>query len=270
MTLLRSSAMVLALALIAPAIGRADVVVDFADKSLPANSFYNGSDLAGGFTSAGAFFNNSYNTRFGSWSGWSYSTATDTTTFNFRNQYSAITGAGVGGSGTYGVAFDFAPNASFINLPGGMSAASVFVTNTTFAYLAMLGFDQLPGGNNFSRKFTTGDFFTLTIRGFTGLNATGASVGAVDFDLARYATANDRPVDVWTEVNLSRLAGARSLGFELASSDVGPFGINTPTYFALDNLRLTPGVPVPEPSGLALAGLGGLGAWLVRRRLARR
>src|SRR5262249_17448897 len=37
---------------------------------------------------------------------------------------------------------------------------------------------------------------------------------------------------------LSAMAGARTLSFEFASSDVGMFGINTPTYLALDNLVL--------------------------------
>src|SRR5262249_54870122 len=64
-------------------------VIDFEDLKLAPESFYNGSDLAGGFVSEGAFFNNNYNPTFGSWSGWSYSNITDVTTPGFMNQYSA-------------------------------------------------------------------------------------------------------------------------------------------------------------------------------------
>jgi Domain of unknown function (DUF4465) len=32
----------------------------------------------------------------------------------------------------------------------------------------------------------------------------------------------------WTTVSLSPLAGATSLAFSLTSTDVGPFGMNTP------------------------------------------
>ncbi|MFT3883069.1 MAG: DUF4465 domain-containing protein [Gemmatales bacterium] len=119
--------------------------IDFEDKSLPPNSFYNGSDNAGGFTTRGAFFNNSYGGGF--WSGWSYSNTSDTTTPGFGNQYSAITGAGVGGSGIYGVAFNFASGASYINLPNGNQPLSVSITNTTYAALSM------QTGDAFAKKF---------------------------------------------------------------------------------------------------------------------
>ncbi|NEP87298.1 MAG: hypothetical protein F6K18_10930 [Okeania sp. SIO2C2] len=48
-------------------------VVNFEDLTLGPEEFYNGSDGAGGFTSQDAFFYNSFNSTFGSWSGWSYS-----------------------------------------------------------------------------------------------------------------------------------------------------------------------------------------------------
>ena len=55
--------------------------VDFQDLSLPAaNSYWNGSDNSGGFTSRGAYFNNSYDQDYGSWDGWSYSNVVNTTT----------------------------------------------------------------------------------------------------------------------------------------------------------------------------------------------
>jgi hypothetical protein len=53
-------------------------------------------------------------------------------------------------------------------------------------------------------------------------------------------------------MDLTSLGGAKSLSFDYASSDVGQFGINTPLYFAMDNLTLS---VVPEPSSALLAGI---------------
>ncbi len=239
----------------------ASVVVDFEDLTLPPGSFYNGSDDAGGFTSRGAFFNNSFadfGGGFVAWSGWSYSNVTDNSTPGYGNQYSAITSAGAMGSGNYAVAFASAPGEARIELPASTFPESLLVTNTTYAYLSMLHGDQ------FARRFggLTGDdpdYFLLTI---TGLDSTGGPVGSVDVYLADYRfenNAGDYLLDAWTTVDLSTLHGATVLSFGLESTDVGEFGINTPAYFAIDNL-----VVVPEPTSLILIGVGA-GATLRRR-----
>lgn len=232
-------------------------VVDFDDLSLASESFYNGSDDARGFSSGGALFNNRFDDPF--WTGWSYSNVTDTSTPGFANQYSAITGGGANGSANFGVAFAPSKGDATIVLPQSMSPESILVTNTTYAYLDMLN------GSQFSKVFggASGDdpdFFLLTI---TGLDPLGQSVGSVDFYLADYRFEDnglDVLVDSWTEVDLTSLDGAVALSFELDSSDVGAFGMNTPAYFAIDNLRL-----VPEPATLILLLSGGV-VVLFRRR----
>ncbi len=239
------------------------VVADFEDLSLAPESFNNGSDGAGGFVSHGASFNNTF-TDFGGgftgWSGWSYSNITDNTTPGFSNQYSAIAGQGVGSSSNYGVAFGFDPGDVMIDLAPSSVPQSMFITNTTYAYFDMLD------GSAFSKQFggATGDdpdFLLLTV---TGLNALGAVVGTVDFYLADYRFADnsqDYLVDSWTEVDVSSLGGATALSFGLTGSDLGAFGLNTPAYFAVDNLRT-----VPEPTTLVLLMIGGAAALRRRRR----
>jgi hypothetical protein len=123
-------------------------------------------------------------------------------------------------------------------------------------------------GDGFAKKFSTGDFFELRIFGFSGLNGTGTTVGEVDFFLANYTSANSLPVNVWTLVDLTPLAGSQSLGFDYASSDVGQFGVNTPEYFAMDDLILSTAA-VPEPSSFALLALA-LGTLAAARRRAAR
>lgn len=140
------------------------------------------------------------------------------------------------------------------------------VTNTTYSYMSM------TLGDGFGKQFGAGDFLELKIYGYTGLNGTGTEVGEVDFYLANYTSASLLPVNTWMLVDLTSLAGAKSLGFDYASSDVGPFGINTPESFAMDDLILNNST-VPEPSTmiLSLTGLGivSLSAWHRRWRSAR-
>ena len=240
----------------------AAALATFEDLPVPAQGYYNGSDGAGGFTSDGVFFDNNYNASFGVWDGWSYSRRGDTTTPGFGNQYSAFPGGGstatgtVQPGGTFGIGYG---NGAAFNLPAGQRPSSVRLTNTTYAALSV------RDGDAFAKKFggPTGndpDFFSVTLTGFAGANGTGLTTGVpVTFFLADYrspGTAQDYVVSDWRQVDLTPLGAARSVGLTFASSDVGAFGVNTPTYVAADNLAT---VPVPEPAaGLALIAVGGL------------
>jgi hypothetical protein len=253
-------------------------VVDLEDLSLPgSNTFVNGSAniippatvSTTPFVSRGATFNNRFDTAFGgNWAGWSYSNVVNTTTAGFGNQYAAYNLAGGGGdaSAQYAVAFEdfFTPVTPAIRLPAGTRPASVRITNSTYAALSM------RDGDSFAKKFggTTGndpDFFRLTIRGFDALDIL---TGTVEFFLADYRFANnslDFIVSQWTTVNLAPLGSAVRITFDLDSTDNGQFGMNTPAYFALDNLAVT---PIPEPSSLLL-GVLVIPVWLRRRASVR-
>ena len=150
-------------------------LVDFEDLGVPAESYYNGSDLAGGFTSQGATFNNNYNAAWGSWDGFAASTITDNTTPGYGNQYSAITGGGQGGSSTYGVSYP--PYGSNITFDGSVVVEGAYFTNTTYSFLSM------ESGDAYAKAFggPTGDdpdFFKLAIE---GIDEAGNSTGVVDF-----------------------------------------------------------------------------------------
>lgn len=248
-------------------------VVDFSDPTLAADSFYNGGPAtnSAGWSSGGATFGNDF-TDFGGgfngWNGFAYSNVNDPTTAGFGNQYAAYTGTGLGGSGIYAVAYS--GSAAFVDLPAGANVQSVYLTNTTYAALDMLH------GSAFSKQFggvsgDDADFLDVIITGYDGLGGMGSTTGAVVFRLADYTFADnsqDYIVDVWSFVDLTPLGSAASLRFTWASSDVGVFGINTPTYVALDNLSYT---VIPEPAGVAgLAGLVMLGFTAGRRRGVRR
>ncbi|MGB7345108.1 MAG: DUF4465 domain-containing protein [Pirellulaceae bacterium] len=202
----------------------------------PLESFYNGSDLAGGFDSSSLSFNNNFNATFGSWSGWSVSNVTDTVTAGFTNQYSAFPGGGADGSETYAVASTFSLPTITRNATD-PHFAEFAVSNTTYAALSMMQ------GDAFAKKFggesgNDEDFFLLTIQ---GIGADDQSTGSIDFYLADFRFADntlDYIVDQWTTVDLTSLGDATELQFSLSSSDVGQFGMNTPAYFAVDNIVL--------------------------------
>jgi Domain of unknown function (DUF4465) len=272
------STLALTLALLSTRASFADDTATFSDTGLSLNGSNAGmpdgsgpyNNSSGGFTSGGQSFNNVYDPTFGSWSGFSVSAATNTTTAGFLNQYAAITGAG-NGTADYGVVFAGAydptgntPPAAYVNLTGNVQ--SIDLTNTTYAYLSMTQGDQFAGA-----PYTTGDFFDVVITGYTGQNGTGVQTGSVTYFLADYTSPSSTPVDTWNTVGLTALGSAESIGFSFQSSDTGEFGINTPTYVAVDNLVVAPSL-VPEPSSwvLCVTGCGiGFGAMVRRRRLAR-
>ncbi len=203
--------------------------------------------MAGGFESGGVRFNNSFDPTFGTWGGWSVSNTTDRKTPGFGNQYSAISGGGANDSATYAVASALAggtiPTISLENPQGGLRFQSLMVTNSTYAALSM------SDGDAFAKKFggesgDDPDFFLLTIE---GRGADDESVGIVEFHLADFRfddNVEDYIVDQWTIVDVSSLVGATRLEFALSSSDVGDFGMNTPAYFAIDNVVLAGDNPV--------------------------
>jgi hypothetical protein len=257
----------LAAAFVITSSARAGQVVTFEDFGLPAHSFDNNAGAGGQFVIDGNQFNNNYDPTFGVWSGWAISSMTDATTAGFNNQYSAIAGSGADNSQTYGVGFTFGPNAdafhpaeSYINLAPGANPESVQVTNTTYDYFSMLNGDQ------FAKKFGPGDYLLLDVRGYTGPEGTGTQVGSVDFYLANFLGSNGTIVNTWQTLDLNSLAGAESLRFGLTSSDNDPvYGMNTPAFFAIDNLVLGASA-VPEPGSLVLMASGlAILAWNKRK-----
>ena len=237
-------------------------VTTFEEFALPPEGYLNGSDESGGFTHAGVTFRNNYNTTYGSWSGFAISSLTDTTTPGWFNQYSVFAGAGAGGSSQFAVGYfsSYEPPmviefAAAMDLTG----LGASFTNTTYAALEMLN-----GGAFGAKKFggTSGDdpdWFVLRIEGFAG----GSSTGLIEFYLADFRfsdNSQDYILDDWAWVDFSALGTVDELRMTMGSSDVGSFGINTPTYFAMDNF-----LAVPEPSSL-VAAIAGLSLLLRRKR----
>lgn len=229
-------------------------------ESLPlaaADTFYNGSDNAGEFTMQAPFgttlsFSNIF-TDFGGgfygWSGFSYSNMTDNTTAGYSNQYSSYVGSGANGSAKYGVYYP----EGLLSFSQNTIVDSLKISNTTYAALSMLN------GDSYAKQFgsvnnaqgnpdgTNGeDFFRVWIIGF---DATMQRTDSVEFYLADYRFSDnnqDYILDAWTNVALGSLGPVRHIGFKLESSDNGQWGMNTPAYFAIDNVTISNTLSLPK------------------------
>ncbi len=218
--------------------------ITFESLTLPqAESYYNGSDGAGGFDAMGIYFSNEYTQAGDYWSGFVYSNLTDVTTPGYANQYSAFSGSGADASEKYAICYP----AGKITFPQLGMPQTIKITNTTYAGISM------RDGDSYAKKFgslnnaqglpdgTNGeDFFKLTIN---GLNFSNEIVGSIDVYLADFRFADnsqDFILNTWKSVDLTSLGNVYGLSFDLQSTDIGDFGMNTPAYFALDDLYFIP------------------------------
>ncbi len=259
---------------VAPVAGAA--VSTFEDLTLSSESYWNGDDdgsgygTFGGFISGDNYFANYEAAAYYSWEGFAYSNTTDTTTPGIPNQYSAITGGGVNGSSNYAVAFTMTMWGQRAQTYNGYTTGEYaqvmdgfYVTNTTYAYLSMVN------GDSYAKKFggedgTDEDWFLLTIYALD--ENYGKTDASVKFYLADYRFADsseDYILDEWAWVDLTGLGSVYGLEFELSSSDGSGRNMNTPAYFAMDNLTT-----VPVPGAIFLFGSGLLGLVGMRRRKA--
>ncbi len=250
-------------------------VSTFDDLTLAAESYWNGDDdgsgygTYSGFTSGDNYFANYEAAAYYSWEGFAYSNMTDTTTAGYTNQYSAYTGGGVNNSSNYAIAYTCTMWGQSAQTYNGYTTGEYtqivdgfYITNTTYAYLSMLN------GDSYAKKFggvdgTDADWFLLTVY---ALDENYGKTGAyVEFYLADYRFADsseDYILDEWAWVDLSGLGAVYGLEFELTSSDNSNYGMNTPAYFAMDNLTTS---AVPVPAAIWLLGFGLLGLAGMRR-----
>lgn len=221
----------------------AQSVASFDELPLTPESFWNGSNLAGSFKSSGITFHNSYNAEFNFWGGFAYSNLTDATTASFENQYSAIAGQGNEGSSNYALCYPSPSALAEFTVP--TKASGFYVTNSTYAYWSM------KNGDAFSKKFggETGndpDFFQLMIE---ALDAESKPVDTLYFYLADFRfedNSKDYILNQWTWVDLGELKEGKTLRFSLSSSDNSLWGMNTPGYFCMDDLKVENFTSIPQ------------------------
>jgi len=255
---------------IAAGSARGEVVVNFQDLAVPGSGYFNGNPgtltpgqsvstpwSSGSVSFANTFGIDSYGDfNYEYWNGFAYSNVVNTTNPAFTNQYASYPGGGYQSS-TYAVAYDEAT----VTLPVPTVVAGFRIANTTYAALTMRDGDQY----GFTEPLASGTGWFATIA--TGKLA-GATTGTATFYLADLRGASPPGIlATWAWFDLASLGAVDRIEFSFDGSDRHPtFGLNTPAYFAMDNLTVT---AVPEPATvtlLAVAGLVGGTAAAGRRR----
>lgn len=224
--------------------------IHFEDFTLAPESHWNGSDLtSNNITEYPIIFPTNWDTAFGGYwaGGFALSNHTDSVTSGFSNMYSAKAGSGYSGSSNYLVAYGETYFKSYSGWP--FDLASLYITNTTYAY------NSMRDGDQFAKKFggldgTDPDFFSVTFHRFWS----GALQDSLTVYLADFRSDNpaeDYIIRDWTAVNFANPGSsfADSVHITFASSDTGMFGINTPLYFAMDFISAVEYINATEDVG---------------------
>lgn len=162
------------------------------------------------------------------------------------NQFQIMTGGGMAGKGTpYIVAFwnnqenSTTPNEdrscrityrkSENTEAEPFRPICVYVQNTAYTYYTMLN------GNNFSTKFGPEDYLILRAHGVREDNSI--------HETSIYLAKDNKFITDWTLFDLHSLGEIKELYFTMESSDSGQWGMNTPSYFAMDRLTIRASLP---------------------------
>lgn len=204
----------------------------FEDYGLKVGEFINGKNVAGPFLSGTVSLDNQYFADYDYWSGWAISRTDDQTTRGYTNQYTVRNTDKSHGAAAIGY-FSGAP--MVIHFTGSSQVVkSIDFANTVYAYWSM------AEGDSFSKKFggeggTDPDYFRAILKGHYG----DVEVGTETIYLADFRSNNsseDYILDDWKTIHLEDWGALDSITITMESSDVGQFGINTPTYLAIDNV----------------------------------
>ncbi|RYD58948.1 MAG: DUF4465 domain-containing protein [Sphingobacteriales bacterium] len=244
----------------------AQTVAKFDTLMLPkADTFYANETAPGkdvGFDDGLAHFPCVYDTGWGMsfWSnGFSYSNMRDTTTRGYMNDHSAITVKGYDTSSQYAIAYGITNKIHLKGKAKGQPVNGFFITNTTYAYHSMKEGDFVAkkfGDTSANFPEPTGnypDWFKVTIKGYRSGSLTTDSVDVYLADFRFTDNSKDTILNGWKWVNLLSLGKVDSLQFVLSSSDTGMFGMNTPSYFAMDNFETFETSNVRDVNGVLAA-----------------
>lgn len=227
--------LLLSLMLLIAAFAFAQDPATFEDVQLSGSGIWQPIEGNNVMSSGGWRFTNYYSSYF--WGGFTASNHTDLSQIGMDAQYTAVPGCGYDGSTQYAVAYTYGAQTDVYAADGQMhTVTGCYVTNNLWAYQDMLqgGYGATPFGG------ATGndpDWFKLTA---TGKNASGQTIGTLDFYLADYRFTNnedDYILDTWEWFDLSPLGNVATISFSLSSSKNDYGGMVTPAYFCMDNFN---------------------------------
>lgn len=210
----------------------AEANITFEDVDLQGKTYYDGSDGDGLIATAEKFSFMNYNPG-GYWYGFGVSaTRSDIYTGNYKDdsQFNSVVAGGMQ-SEKFAVCYyneyqainhDEYPE---IYAENNIKPEYAYITNTAYTVKSM------TEGDTFSKKFDETDWLKLTI---IGLDDEDKETGEpVEFYLAK----DGNIVTEWTKVDLTSLGVCSHIRFTMSCSQTSGGYMNTPAYFALDNMK---------------------------------
>lgn len=164
-----------------------------------------------------------------SWEGFTISQV-DTDTMNV---FSCVAKGGVQGEGTpYAIGY----YSDYVSSTLGYASNMILFNEVyypEYVYICQNSntFEAISNGLTPANKFTEKDSLVLTI---SGIDDEWKDTQQVVYFLALGREFNQG----WVKVDLSSIGATKGLSFRIRSTDVGQWGTNTPTYFALDRLTV--------------------------------
>ena len=163
-----------------------------------------------------------------SWGGMSVSGAvvsnrTDTKFESYADAYRSMAPGAYAGK-NYVVWYNSSYEPDVITLKTAAVVPGMYVCNNNYAYESMKNGDAYAG-----EPFGDDDWFLLTIGG-------SLEGKAVNTTVQFYLAKGKNIVTDWTYVDLSTLGKVDELNFTMTGSRTGDWGLNTPSYFCIDNL----------------------------------
>ena len=107
---------------------------------------------------------------------------------------------------------------------------SVYINLNSYTFYSVLL------GDGYARAFTNNDLLTVTIHGV----AADETEKTVDVAIASCSNGDLTTARGWKYVDLTPLGTVNELYFTITTTDTGDYGANTPQYFCLDKLCVTP------------------------------
>ena len=148
---------------------------------------------------------------------------TDTKFKDYKDAYKSAAGGAYAGK-NYVVWYEDGFTGNVVKLKTAAVVPGMYVCNNVYALSSMKNGDDIAGA-----PFKEDDWFMLTIGG-------SLEGKAVNTTVEFYLGKGTNFVTDWTYVDLSKLGKVDELNFSMSGSRTGDWGLNTPTYFCIDNL----------------------------------
>lgn len=202
---------------------------------LQGKTYWNGEDGRGKLQDGFFVYSNNYNAEWGSWDGFALSCSTSTT-FSADNyltdQYNSCALATnsktflVGYYSTFGNGEPtiYTTKSETDQTRRTFYPLSVNVTNAAYTLTS------IKNGDAYAKKFDVKDYLHLYVTGYKD----GKETKSIKLPLAE----NGMFLEQWATADLQSLGLVDEIRFKMDSSDKGEWGINTPTYFCIDNLTI--------------------------------